>query len=331
MSNPKFHKSRLIKAVPVTTSGAKQSKASRVNAGLPRSHAPRNDRLRSVVVREACRKLFKAALAADLFFAPFHAAAEPSSRLPPLEHPGIAIDRQWPGCPGGPPSRERVAAIDFSKQADPEALDLARALGATTILRYYDWAEGPTREKFDFYWEPGPTLPGKTLTQKERDLIFSKGFSLGVVFQHRNDLRKTFLDTKRAGFDARRALQLAQELGQPKGSVIFFSVDFDAREKNIEHVKRYFETVGEMVGAANYRAGVYGDGYVCAELKRAGLASYCWLSMSTGFSGSRAYHASGRWDVKQCASREASGRSAVNFDPDVFNASSGKLPLWGLK
>ena len=208
---------------------------------------------------------------------------------------------------------------------------LARALGATTILRYYDWAEGPTREKFDFYLEPGPTLPGKTLTQKERDLIFSKGFSLGVVFQHRNDLRKTFLDTKRAGFDARRALQLAQELGQPKGSVIFFSVDFDAREKNIEHVKRYFETVGEMVGAANYRAGVYGDGYVCAELKRAGLASYCWLSMSTGFSGSRAYHASGRWDVKQCASREASGRSAVNFDPDVFNASSGKLPLWGLK
>lgn len=266
-----------------------------------------------------------------MFFAPFHAAAEPSSRLPPLEHPGIAIDRQWPGCPGGPPSRERVAAIDFSKQADPEALDLARALGATTILRYYDWAEGPTREKFDFYWEPGPTLPGKTLTQKERDLIFSKGFSLGVVFQHRNDLRKTFLDTKRAGFDARRALQLAQELGQPKGSVIFFSVDFDAREKNIEHVKRYFETVGEMVGAANYRVGVYGDGYVCAELKRAGLASYCWLSMSTGFSGSRAYHASGRWDVKQCASREASGRSAVNFDPDVFNASSGKLPLWELK
>jgi hypothetical protein len=284
-----------------------------------------------VVIREAWRKLFKAALAAALFFAPFHAAAEPSSRLPPLEHPGIAIDRQWPGCPGGPPSRERVAAIDFSKQADPEALDLARALGATTILRYYDWAEGPTREKFDFYWRAGPTLPGKTLTQKERDLIFSKGFSLGIVFQHRSDLRKTFFDTKRAGFDARRALELAGELGQPKESVIFFSVDFDAREKNIEHVKRYFETVGEMVGAANYRVGVYGDGYVCAELKRAGLASYCWLSMSTGFSGSRAYHASGRWDVKQCASREASGRSAANFDPDVFNASSGKLPLWELK
>ena len=331
MSNPKFHKSRLIKAAPVLTSGAKQSKVSRVTPGLPRNYAPRNDKLRLVVIREAWRKLFKAALAAALFFAPFHAAAEPSSRLPPLEHPGIAIDRQWPGCPGGPPSRERVAAIDFSKQADPEALDLARALGATTILRYYDWAEGPTREKFDFYWEPGPTLPGKTLTQKERDLIFSKGFSLAVVFQHRSDLRKTFLDTKRAGFDARRALELAGELGQPKDSVIFFSVDFDAREKNIEHVKRYFETVGEMVGAANYRVGVYGDGYVCAELKRAGLASYCWLSMSTGFSGSRAYHASGRWDVKQCASREASGRSAVNFDPDVFNASSGKLPLWELK
>jgi hypothetical protein len=156
-------------------------------------------------------KLFHAALAAALFLAPLPAAAETTSpRLPPLENPRIAIDRQWPGCPGGPPSPERVAAIDFSKQADPEALDVARALGATTILRYYDWAEGPTNEKFDFYWEPGPTLPGKTLTQKERDLIFSKGFSLGVVFQHRSDLRKTFLDTKRAAFDARRALELAE-------------------------------------------------------------------------------------------------------------------------
>jgi hypothetical protein len=272
-----------------------------------------------------------ALIAATLFFAPCQATAEPSARLPPLEHPGIAIDRQWPGCPGGPPSQERVAAIDFSKQADPEALDVARALGATTILRYYDWAEGPTNEKFDFYWEPGPTLPGKTLTRKERDLIFSKGFSLGVVFQHRSDLRKTFLDTKRAAFDARRALELAEELGQPKGSVIFFSVDFDAREKNIAHVKGYFTTVNATVGAASYKVGVYGDGYVCAELKRAGLASFCWLSMSTGFSGSRAYHASGQWDMKQCATREASGGSQVNFDPDVFNASSGTPPLWELK
>ena len=126
--------------------------------GLLRRYAPRNDCRRLVVVSEIWRDLFEALITAALFFAPFQAAAEPSSRLPPLEHPGIAIDRQWPGCPGGPPSKERVAAIDFSKQADPEALDLARALGATTILRYYDWAEGPTREKFDFYWRARPHL-----------------------------------------------------------------------------------------------------------------------------------------------------------------------------
>ena len=179
--------------------------------GSPRRYAPRDDGSRLVLVDPAWRKLFKAALAAALFFAAFRAAAEPSSRLPPLEHPGIAIDRQWPGCPGGPPSRERVAAIDFSKQADPEALDLARALGATTILRYYDWAEGPTREQFDFYWEPGPTLPGKTLTRKERDLIFSKGFSLGVVFQHRNDLTKTFLELEARGFRTRGARSSSRE------------------------------------------------------------------------------------------------------------------------
>ena len=70
---------------------------------------------------------------------------------------------------------------------------------------------------------------------------------------------------------------------------------------------------------------------ICKELKRAGLASYCWLSMSTGFAGSRAYHASGQWDIKQCATRVATDGSPVNFDPNVFNAASGKPPLWELK
>ncbi len=256
------------------------------------------------------------------------ARAEPAPRFPPLERPNISIDRQWPGCPGGRPSPDRVAAIDFSKPADAATLDLARALGVSTIIRYYDWPEGPNGEDFDFYWEPGPTLPGKTLTRPERDLILSKGFSIGVVFQHRNDLMKTFLDRKRARYDARRALELTEELGQPKGSVIFFSVDFDARETNMPHVERYFKTVGALLGAARYKVGVYGDGHVCDRLKRAGLAAYCWLSMSTGFEGSKAYHDAGQWDLKQCATREPPRNSTVNFDPDVFNASNGRPPLW---
>lgn len=84
-------------------------------------------------------------------------------------------------------------------------------LGIDTIIRYYD--------------HPDETLPCKTLVPEETDFLLDNGFSIAVVFQHRNDSPLTFLDGRRGTRDAERSLELAGANGQPLGSTIYFGVD----------------------------------------------------------------------------------------------------------
>lgn len=84
-------------------------------------------------------------------------------------------------------------------------------LGIETIIRYYD--------------HPDETIPCKTLVPEETDFLLDNGFSIAVVFQHRNDSPLTFLDGRRGVRDAERSLELAGANGQPLGSTIYFGVD----------------------------------------------------------------------------------------------------------
>jgi len=261
------------------------------------------------------------------------AAAAPSSiPLPAMKHGRAA---QFPGCPKDSATPNSVDAIDISDRADKTLLDKAHALGVTTIFRYYDWADGPLNTTFDYKWEPGPTKPEKTLVDWERDMILKEGFRLGIVFQHHppsvNKLL-SFKDSKRAAFDARRVLQLARELKQPHGTVIFFGVDFDVQPSEVNYVKTYFKTVKSLI-EPKYVVGVYGSGYACARIKGAGLASYCWLSNSTGHLDSQTYESplhggSGDWDLKQCGERDAFPGSRDDFDLSVFNRARRLPPFW---
>lgn len=84
-------------------------------------------------------------------------------------------------------------------------------LGIETVIRYYD--------------HPNETIPCKTLVPEETDFLLDNGFSIAVVFQHRNDNPVTFLEGRRGTRDAERSLELAAANGQPLGSTIYFGVD----------------------------------------------------------------------------------------------------------
>jgi len=64
----------------------------------------------------------------------------------------------------------RVDAVDSSAPVTQPFLDRMKAIGISTIIRYYDHED--------------ETLPGKTLRRGERDAIVMNGFKMGVVFQH---------------------------------------------------------------------------------------------------------------------------------------------------
>jgi hypothetical protein len=84
------------------------------------------------------------------------------------------------------PGKGYVAA-DTAQQVSEEFLLKLKGAGIDTIIRYCDWVE--------------ETLPGKTLTRRERDLIAKAGLSVAVIFQHHNDCLYTFMTMGRGGRD----------------------------------------------------------------------------------------------------------------------------------
>jgi hypothetical protein len=193
----------------------------------------------------------------------------------------------------------RVAAVDLSAPVSQGFLDRMRAIGVGTIIRYYDHED--------------ETLPGKTLRRGERDAIVMNGFKMGVVFQHRNDRFASFTPL-RGRQDAERALTLAAENVQPKGSAIYFGVDGPWRSPyELINIMAYFQEVNARLPAAGYRVGVYGSGLVCNTLLANGLAELCWLAAPTTWPEFSIFYPTRKWRLVQLPTSQCGGRS-VDFN-----------------
>ena len=153
------------------------------------------------------------------------------------------------------------------------------------------------------YYSTTTTLSQKRLTLSEADAIIAAGLMIGIVYEDGPTLASYFTNA-RGVQDATNAFNTAISLGQPSGSAIYFTVDYDASADEISGpILDYFNGVNQGLqsasagGAVTFAIGVYGSGDVCAFIKgQSGIAKYSWLSESTGFSGSAAYSA---WDVDQ--------------------------------
>src|SRR5262249_24704495 len=140
-----------------------------------------------------------------------------------------------PACTSG----KGFGAVDISYQTNNDFLNRIKAIGVSTVIRYYDWVH--------------ETLPGKTLTSGELARIRQNSLELAVVFQHNNDKTSTFETVDRGTIDAKRSLDLARSFEQPANSAIYFGVDgvysqfFDKNGRStnpdkygITLIKRYF-------------------------------------------------------------------------------------------
>ena len=71
---------------------------------------------------------------------------------------------------------------------------------------------------------------------------------------------------------------------------MFFACDNDFSAGQIEQlVLPYFESIADKFDSSDYLVGVYGSGAVCKAVCGEGLATYAWLSGSTGWTDSREY------------------------------------------
>lgn len=203
-------------------------------------------------------------------------------------------------------------AVDLSQYCTQRFLDAMKYVGVKTIIRYYDW--------------PGsPTLPQKIPTAAELALIKANGFQFCGVFQHSNNRISSFTKD-RATKDAGVVLELAKKWGQPKGSGVYFGVDFDPSPVEVVGpVTDYAREFSRIIRAAGFRVGAYGSGLTLESLLAGGHIELAWLSMSTGFRKSKEFDKSGRWNLKQVVDRDCGG---INCDFDYVGKSADFGQWW---
>ncbi|WP_433723760.1 glycoside hydrolase domain-containing protein [Actinoplanes sp. CA-051413] len=142
----------------------------------------------------------------------------------------------------------------------------------------------------------------KVLTHSEIALITEGGLSFFPIYQEFGDGVEHFTYSQGRSAGA-AACAAARGFGIPYGTVIYFSVDFDAQDGEISSsVIPHFQGVRDAVAADgdHYSVGVYGCRNVCIRLQAAGLASRSFVSgMSTGFSGNLGFPLPQNWAFDQ--------------------------------
>jgi Rv2525c-like, glycoside hydrolase-like domain/Putative peptidoglycan binding domain len=184
-------------------------------------------------------------------------------------------------------------------------LDSLKTSGVDTIIRYYC---RNTRDS------------NKQVTRAEAAAITRAGLKLGIVYQGAGNKAAAFSSAMGAA-DGKYAFEYAAKtIGQPAGSAIYFAVDYDASAADIrDRIIPYFRAVaaaGHASAGPDYRVGVYGSGAVCQALLDANLVSLTWVSMSAGFSNTRAFLRSQHWTLHQKLETRVSG---MDVDTNELN------------
>lgn len=130
----------------------------------------------------------------------------------------------------------------------------------------------------------GKNVLDKKMTIEELKYISEAGLKVFPIYQTRGNNVGYFTDSLQGLRDAAEAETAALNLLFPKGTTIYFAVDYDVKTADIEkYIVPYFINV--KLGMSNYyRVGVYGPRAICNILADQGLTSASFVAdMSSGF------------------------------------------------
>jgi hypothetical protein len=204
--------------------------------------------------------------------------------------------------------------IDVSQTCGQLAGFLAGS-GVHTVIRYYSRDTG---------------IPAKRLTRHEAQQFDAAGIRLAIVHEARHGNKISSFSHDSGVLDGAYARSYgANTIGQPANSAIYFGVDLDTNDAQINNsVLPFFRGVAESFNAANglptYKIGVYGSGATCAALLDARLAEFAWLAQSTGWRHYEAFRDSNRWSLLQ---EMPTTIGELECDPDVSNGAFGDFAL----
>lgn len=212
----------------------------------------------------------------------------------------------------GDPERE-AHGCDTRFEITPSRADWLASNEYSVVARY-------------LYDPPGSTLD-KEIKPGELKTIFDAGLRVLPIYQ---DNARTLSDfTYSQGYlHALNAHQLAASYGFNRGTVIYFAVDYDATQEDIDTaIIPYFQGVqaGLAYSGKKYVHGVYGSRNVCINVSEATFARYSFVSgMSWGFSGNLGFPLPRNWSFNQIKEfTVTNGSDAFDLDNDVWRNDQG--------
>ncbi|MFJ5832062.1 glycoside hydrolase domain-containing protein [Streptomyces sp. NPDC093089] len=178
------------------------------------------------------------------------------------------------------------------------------------------------------YDPPGSTLD-KEIKPGELNTIFSAGLRVFPIYQ--DNARQLADFTYTQGYQhALNAHDLASGYGFNRGTTIYFAVDYDAQQWEIDGqpqgIVAYFN--GVVAGLASrgkkYFHGVYGSRNVCINVTAKTGARFSFVSgMSWGFSGNLGYPLPSNWAINQIKEFQVTNGSDVfDLDRDVWRTGA---------
>ena len=167
---------------------------------------------------------------------------------------------------------------------------------------------------------------GKSLSLAEARSLTDASIQIGALWQAGGDHLSYFSRAQGCADGAAAYLMAHSVITQPSGSAIYFAVDFNPGDEDIDGaVTSYFEGINQAFqaagpGEASYKIGVYGSGACCRAMTDRGLAALSWLAPSAEFYGSRDY---ANYNLKQLAAATLPVDDGKRISVDLARTNDG--------
>jgi peptidoglycan hydrolase-like protein with peptidoglycan-binding domain len=170
-------------------------------------------------------------------------------------------------------------------------------------------------------------VPNTTLDKKikpgELATIFAAGMRVFPIYQTFGG-EASYFNQQQGGRDASLAMAAASDYGFERGTIIYYSVDFDALNEDVTtNVIPHFRAIRQAMDYYGnpYRVGVYGARNVCSRLLADGLAVTSFVSdLSTGFSGNLGFSMPRNWAFDQISTiTVGSGAGSIEIDNNIYS------------
>ncbi|QJC52698.1 DUF1906 domain-containing protein [Paenibacillus albicereus] len=172
--------------------------------------------------------------------------------------------------------------------------------------------------------------PQKNLTREEAAALSTEGLYIVAVWENGFPTSASYFSAEAGRRDGADAAAYARKaIGQPGGTPIYFTVDYDASDADLNGpVRDYIRGVIESVqaegaeaarkGGKPYAVGIYGSGLTCGRIRAEHpQVAYAWLAESRGWRGHEAFAG---WSLRQLQSTTVCG---ISVDTNESSGDGG--------